>query len=281
VSLLDATPSRPARAGQPAPLVPAVARAVALLDRLAQQRRPQTMTRLAADLGLPKSSVHGLCNTLLALGYLRRLDDGSLAIGARVMSLAEAFLASTDVVREFEALWRDEPPAETAVLTMLDGAEVVYLAVRPGTQPLTLSFTRGMRLPAHLAATGRAMLAALDPAAARARLGGGALAALTPRSLTDRSALADELAATRARGYSTDDEGLRLGVYGLGAAVLDAAGRPIAGVGICLNKTALEPGELARQTQRVIDAAAELSRRLGGSSALAPATPISPTANAA
>lgn len=268
------------RAAGPVPLVPAVARAMALLDRLAQQRRPIHMARLATDLGLPKSSVHGLCNTLLALGYLRRLDDGSLTLGARVMTLAEAFLAGTDVAREFEALWRDQPPEETVVLSVLDGAEVVYLAVRNGTLPLSLAFTRGMRLPAHLAATGRAMLARLAPADLRAQLGTGPLPALTPRSLVEPAALAAELAATRLRGHSTDDEGVRMGVYGLGAAVLDAGGRPIAGVGICLNKTTLEAAELARQTRRVIDAAAELSRRLGGG-VPSPATPTTPPATSA
>lgn len=280
MNALSSPLAAPPRAAVPVPLVPAVARAVALLDRLAQQRRPLTMARLAADLGLPKSSVHGLCNTLLALGYLRRLDDGSLTIGARVMSLAEAFLAGTDVASEFEALWRDRPPEETVVLSVLDGAEVVYIAVRNGSQPLSLAFTRGMRLPAHLAATGRAMLACLAPADAQARLGGGPLAALTPRSQTDPAAALAGLATVRAQGYSSDDEGVRMGVYGLGAAVLDAGGRPVAGVGICLNKTTLDAAELARQTQRVIDAAAELSRRLGGG-APPPATPIHPPATSA
>ena len=248
--------------------MPAVARALALLDRLAEQRRPMSVARLAAELALPKSSVHGLCHTLLALGYLRRQDDGSLVIGPRVMRLAEAFLAGTDVAREFDTLWQAGAPLgtpdETVVLSVLDGAEVVYLAVRNGTRPLNLAFTKGMRLPAHLAATGRAMLALLDPAALPRPLASAPLPALTPRSLTDPAALAAELAATRERGYSIDDEGVRMGVVGLAAAVLDAAGRPLAGVGVCLNKTTLDAAELARQRQRVLDAAALLSQRLGG-----------------
>jgi len=250
------------------PLVPAVARAVALLDRLALQRQPMSMTRLATELALPKSSVHGLCGTLVTLGYLRREADGSVAIGPRVMSLAEAFLAGTDVVHEFDTLWRAgaplQAPDETVVLSMLDGADVVYLAVRNGSKPLSLAFTRGMRLPAHLAATGRAMLALQDPARVRQQLSAAPLAALTPRSLTDPALVAAELAASRERGYSVDDEGVRMGVYGLAAAVLDAGGRPVAGVGVCLNKTTLDAADVARQRQRVVDAAAVLSQRLGG-----------------
>jgi DNA-binding IclR family transcriptional regulator len=248
--------------------VPAVVRAVALLDRLAQQRAPMSMARLAAELALPRSSVHGLCNTLLALGYLRRQGDGQLAIGPRVMSLAEAFIAGTDVAREFESLWQSvapqQAPDETMLLSVLDGGDVIYLATRNGTRPLGMAFNKGMRLPAHLSATGRAMLAFQAPEQVQRLLADAPLRALTPRSLTDAIALAAELDATRQRGYSIDDEGVRLGVYGLAAPVLDAGGRVLAGVGVCLNKAMLDAADLARQRQLVLGTARALSQRLGG-----------------
>ena len=262
-----------------APLVPAVARAMALLDRLAQQRQPMTMARLAADLALPKSSVHGLCTTLLALGYLQRQGDGSVALGARVLDLAEAFVAGIDVAREFDALWNTavppQAPDETVLLSVLDGGEVVYLSARNGTRPLSMAFARGMRLPAHLAATGRAMLAFHDAATAQRQLGSAPLLALTPRSVVEPAALAAELAATRARGYSIDDEGVRLGVYSLAAPVLDAGGRPVAGVGVSLHKATLDAADLARQQQRVVDTARTLSQRLGGCAAAALSSTLS------
>lgn len=248
-------------------LVPAVARAVALLDHLARQRQPMTMARLAADLALPKSSVHGLCNTLLALGYMRRQTDGHLQIGPRVMGLAEAFLAGTDVAREFDALWQQgvRPPEETVLLSVLDGPEVVYLAARNGSRPLGLAFNVGMRLPAHVASTGKAMLAWLPPAAVRQQLGSGPLALLARGGHTDLPTLEQELAQTRERGYSIDDEGVRPGVYCIAAPVLDAGGRPVAGVGICLNKAMLSEEEATQQRQHVLEISQALSQRLGGS----------------
>ena len=83
----------PREAAPVAPLVPAVARALTLLDRLARGREPMTLARLSSELALPKSSVHGLCTTLVSFGYLRRQADGSFLIGPRVMGLAEAFVA--------------------------------------------------------------------------------------------------------------------------------------------------------------------------------------------
>ena len=51
-----------------------------------------TLARLSSELALPKSSVHGLCTTLVSFGYLRRQADGSFLIGPGVMGLAEAFV---------------------------------------------------------------------------------------------------------------------------------------------------------------------------------------------
>lgn len=253
--------------------VPAVERALAVLERLAQQRAPMSLARLAAELALPKSSVHGLCNTLLSHGYLRRQDDGAFRIGPRVMSLAEAFVAGTNVADEFNALWRDAAavPEETVILSVLSGTEVVYIGARNGRRPLGLAFTVGMRLPAHLAATGKAMLAFCPAAQVRQWFGTATLPQMTGKGPKRVGDLLKELAAVREHGHSIDDEGVRTGVYCFGAPVFDAAGQPVAGVGVCLNKAMLGPDGGARHRDAVLRAARLLSERLGA----APGMPVS------
>lgn len=250
--------------------VPAVARALAVMDLLARQRRPMNMAGVATALDLPRSSVHGLCNTLLSFGYLKRGDNGTLQIGPGVMSLAEAFVASTNVASEFDALWRDAgAPEETLILSVLNGAEVVYVGVRNSARPLGLAFNIGMRLPAHLAATGQAMLAWLAPAELQALYPGGEatpLPRLTTGGAGNVGALMAELARTRQRGYSIDDGGVRDGVYALAAPVFDASGRPVASIAVCINKATLDAEQQARQRQVVTQAAARLSARLGARS---------------
>lgn len=271
--------SPPSPARSPA-LVPAVKRALTLLDALAQHRAPMSLGRLASDLALPKSSVHGLCNTLLSFGYLRRLADGGFLIGPRVMGLAEAFVASTDVADEFNAFWKEASaaPEETVILSVLDGPEVVYVAARNGARPLGLAFNVGMRLPAHLAATGKAMLAFHEPEFVRrlfpveplARMAGGGAATLAQ--------LQRELAVTRRRGHSIDDQSVREGVYCIGAPVFDASGRPVAGVGVCVHKARLGQDGADSCLQLVLQVAARLSKRLGAETrdpAPAPAPPAS------
>jgi DNA-binding IclR family transcriptional regulator len=263
-------------------VVPAVQRALSLLDRLAQQREPMSLARLAADLSLPKSSVHGLCSTLLSHGYLRRQDDGAFRLGPRVMSLAEAFVASTGVAQEFNALWPDAAaaPEETVLLSVLNGREVVYIAARQGTRPLGLAFKVGMRLPAWLAATGKVQLAFQSPDTVRGLLGPGPLAPMAGTRPVRMSELMKELTKTRQRGHSIDDEGVRTGVYCIGAPVFDAAGQPVAGLGICVHKVQPEADGLARYRDAVMLAAQALTQRLGGAAPFTEAFAANPASAA-
>jgi len=273
--MLHAAPTFPAAGprtlAKPA-MVPAVARAMALLDLLEKERESMSLARLSASLSLPKSSVHGLCNTLMALGYLRRQDDGGFFIGPRVMGLANAFAAQTTPAQEFDRLWSSlaAAPQETVILSVLDGTDVVYVAVRNGMRPLVLAFSVGMRLPAYRAATGRAMLAFHDEAQVKRLYPMSRLPAFLNQPSMRRSDLLHELALTRERGYGIDDETVRQNVYCMAAPVFNASGEVVAGLGICLQKATLKPRFAAQQRDTVMDVARQLSQRLGAAAATSP-----------
>lgn len=266
---------RPPPSTGAAPLVPAVTRALTLLDHLAQQREPMSLAQLTHELALPKSSVHGLCNTLMSFGYLRRQPDGAFLIGPRVMSLAEAFVSGTDVAQEFNALWTDAgtAPEETVVLSVLSGTDALYVAVRNSARPLGLAFNVGMRLPAYLSGSGRAMLAQRSPEEIRRLYAGGLDGHLTRKGPRDIDGLLKELALTRRRGYSIDDEAVREGVYSFGAPVFDASGQAVAGVAVCINKALLGADRGERHRTAVLAVADTLSQRLGGEVKGAAASP--------
>ncbi len=185
------------------------------------------------------------------------------------MGLAEAFVAGTDVAQEFNALWGTSgiAPEETVLLSVLSGNDALYVAVRNSARPLGLAFNVGMRLPAYLSGSGKAMLAQLPAEEVRRRFTGQLQTRLTNKGPRDIESLLKELALTRKRGYSVDDEAVREGVYSFGAAVFGASGDAVAAIAVCINKAQLGSERGARHRAAALDFAHRLTERLGGETA--------------
>ena len=257
---------RPRTDTVPRGTVPAVARAVRLLDALASSPGAANLGSLAAQLALPKSTVHGLCATLVQTGLVTRFDDGSYRLGPHIMDLAHAFLQRTDLGAEFMRLG-DSPevlPEETLILSVLDGADVVYVGCRNGTRPLALNFRIGLRLPATCTASGKAMLSTLAPERIKALVDQAGLRTLTRKRISGMRALTKQLAQARASGYAVDDEETGEGMICFGAPVFDARGaEAVAGIGVSLLKASTTARQRAQAAEAVRRLAVQLSRCLG------------------
>ena len=247
--------------------VPAVVRASRVLDHLADARDPVTLAALVRDLGLPKSSVHGLLATLTGLDLVRRLPGGEFALGPRVLQWAASYSRQSDIVGAFNELAGriDALRAETVMLAVLDEADVVYLACRPGSRPLAVNFRVGGRFPAAFTSSGKAMFATMTDDAVRARLAGIAWRRLTRQGVASPAALLRQLAAVRDEGHAVDDEETAEGMTCFGAPVF-RAGQPeaVAAVAVSLIKatvTAKRRNETVAAIRALADA---LTERLGG-----------------
>ena len=203
-------------------LAPAVTRAGAILDLLAENAGEAAgPSELARRLGLPKSSIANICNALAEIGLVRRIGTG-FALGRKLAELGGAYLASVDLVQEFYDACRTLPTGsvETVQLAILDGLEMTYLARHDGRQPVRLTSQIGRRLPATVTATGKAALASLDQDDLDRRLAGvWELPVLTPKSIGSVAALRAELTAVRGRGYAMDDEETVEGVVCFGVMI--------------------------------------------------------------
>jgi DNA-binding IclR family transcriptional regulator len=133
----------------------------------------------------------------------------------------------------------------------------------PGRPPLVTDV--GVRLPAHLTASGRALLALLPASQVRAlypstrefvdRHG------LGPHTLSD---LRRVLSETRQRGWATEAGEVTPGLASVAAAVVDHNGHPVAGIALTYpqdDPDAAAPDALPREVRRTADA---LTRRIGG-----------------
>jgi DNA-binding IclR family transcriptional regulator len=244
--------------------VPSVVRAVRILEAVGNAVRPPTLGELARSLGIPKSTTHDLCATLVQERLLVRSADGRFRLGVRVLELYRAYDAASDLSAAFAEVCEELLPRheETLVLSVLDGREVVYVACRNGTQPIAVNYRIGLRLPAHCTATGKAILSALPEEQVRQLFACGELARPTRRSVGSVEELVEELARTRERGYSVDDEETVDGMCCVGAPVYTRSG-VYAGVAFSTVKARLTPNRLEELARQVTRLARRLSERLG------------------
>ncbi|MTV26513.1 IclR family transcriptional regulator [Nitriliruptoraceae bacterium ZYF776] len=250
--------------------VPAATRTVALLRELGRQPRPVPASHLARALDLPRSTVYHLLAVLEREGFVVHLpEERRFGLGVAAFEIGSAYLRHEGLERLARPLLRElvDTVGGTAHLGVLDGRDTLYLVKEQAVRPAVLVTEVGVRLPAHLTASGRALLAGQSPAQ---------LTALYPsrRDLADRTgrgprtlaALRGVLDADRARGWSHEDGEVTDGVASVAAAARDHTGRALASVG--LTARAAELGaDLAAFAAAVRATADRLTGRLGGTPA--------------
>ena len=138
-----------------------LSRGLQVLERIAADPQGRTLGQLAAELGLSRTIVGRLVNTLLAHGLIRRADDGVLTVGLGVLALVRHVHPALGE-RSRELLQRlAEATGATAHLAVADGAESVAVAViEPRSTPYHIAYRVGSRLPVEAGALGRAILSA-------------------------------------------------------------------------------------------------------------------------
>ncbi len=248
--------------------VPAAQQTLDILRLLSAQAGPVPAAVIVRELGLPRSTVYHLLGTLLANGFVTHLpEDRRYALGIAAYELGTGYTRQAPLQRLARVPLADlvDRCGHTAHLAVQHGREVVYVIEEraPGRPPLVTDV--GVRLPAQLTASGRAMLAALPAAQIRALFPDPAAfvlrTAVGPRS---PSALRQLLAEIRRRGWADEDGEVSAGWASVAAAVLDHAGHPVAGVAVTFPSAGLAPARRERLAALVVRTADGLTRRIGG-----------------
>lgn len=246
--------------------VPAATRALQVLKFLATQPEPVALDRIARAVGMPRSSAYHLLNTMIEEGFVVHLPDESrYGLGVAAFEVGTGFARQAPMQRIARRLLAGlvDRVGQSAHLAVPHGRDVLYVLEERAPRRPPLVTDVGVRLPAHLTATGRAVLAALPPAQVRAlfpdRTAFVARNDTGPQSL---SALRAELARTRQQGYSEEHGEVTPGFSSVGVAVLDHNELPIAGIAV----TYPEPDDVdvAAIVGEVTDVARTLGRRVGG-----------------
>jgi DNA-binding IclR family transcriptional regulator len=194
-----------------------------LLERLSAAPERMTFEALQRQSGLPEGELRGRLRQLVERGWVDADADGlSYAIGVGALRPGSAYLSGDRTARLAGPVLsglRDQLD-ESVRLVRLDGPAVVCLASREAAQDRSGPAV-GKRLPALLAASGRAILAARPRAEVDALLAAGAFEAHTVDTIS-RTGLAAVLDEVHAQGYAYERGEVVPGIGCLAAAVPSA-----------------------------------------------------------
>ncbi|WP_205857310.1 IclR family transcriptional regulator [Phytoactinopolyspora endophytica] len=248
--------------------VPALRQGIRVLRHLARHGGPMPAASIAGELDLPRSTVYHLLNELEREGLVVHLpEERRYGLGIGVFELGTAYTRQAPLARLARPLLHKlvDDVGHGAHLAVLHGREVLYLLEERALGSPSLVTGVGVRLPAHLTASGRAILAGLSPAQVRALFP-------DPSAFPDRhgvgprrlSALRPLLAEARRRGYATEDGAVTPGFASVSVAASDHTGYPAAGIAVTFDRDTVPENDWPGLAVRISSVAAELSRRLGG-----------------
>ncbi len=247
---------------------PAVRHALAVLDLLGRSAEPLPAATLARELGIPRSSVYRILATLGEADYVTHdRDQPRFMLGVAAYELAWGYQRQAPLRRVAAPLLPRLVRAvgHTAHFTILHGTDVVYLIEERAPGRASLVTNVGVRLPAEVTASGRAMLAHLSPAQISALYpSAAALVDRTGAGPRTVSELRRELSATRRRGYAREIGSVSPDRSSVAAAVVDRHAHPVAAVAVTFDRIEVPAQEVAATVEQVRRVTAAIVAHLGG-----------------
>jgi len=204
--------------------VPAATSALQVLRYLSGHTEPVPAARIAAAIGLPRSSAYHLLAAMAEEDFVVHYpDDRAWGIGIGAWEVGIGFARQEPLARiaRVPLVQLVDRVQESAHLAILHGTDVLYVIEERARHRPHLVSDVGVRLPAHLTASGRAILASLEPAQVRALYPNrSAFVSRTGSGPNSPAELGRLLSQTRQRGYATEDGEVTPGFSSVAAPIL-------------------------------------------------------------
>ncbi|MET9361243.1 IclR family transcriptional regulator [Streptomyces sp. NPDC006632] len=248
-------------------LVPAVARALDVLELFLESEGSLSAPDVTRRLQLPRTTVHELLTTLAARSYLAPVPEqpGRYRLGVRNHQLGSRYAEQLDLAAEGQQVAREVAQTcdETVHVAILEDTDVIYIAKVDSTHAVRMVSAAGRRLPAHCTSVGKMLLAMVPDADLDARLDGRELVAMTPDSITEPAALRSALAEIRERGTAVEHRESNPDVSCVAAPVRDRTGRVVAALSISVPMIRWSDDREKELAALAEKGAGDLSERLG------------------
>ncbi|HEV3072112.1 MAG TPA: IclR family transcriptional regulator [Solirubrobacteraceae bacterium] len=246
-------------------------RGLAILDCFTPELPIRGIADVADELGMQRSTTHRYMSTLVVLGYLEQVAQRKYRLALRVIDLGMSALNST-TLREHARPYLEELCRQSSYsvsLAVLDGLEIVYIdrvrSPRRGHGNIDLDLAPGARLPSYCTAMGKVLLAYLPyKELSRAVLKELKLVRMGPNTITNKTAMREELERVSDDGLAVNDRELVSELHSIAVPVRDLSGEVMAAMALSANISMIPLGELVDQLgPHLVATADRLSVRLG------------------
>lgn len=237
--------------------------AIDIVEFLYISGKAMSINEISKGLGLYKSTVHRMLNTMKRRGYIHQNEsDLKYSIGSRFYSIG---LLLTDTFRIFDILqpyaWTlSEKYGECIHVSVPDfmaedcPKQISVLKANAGNSVLSATPPLGIPSSSHCSASGKCLMAYTGEAYL-GRYRNCELKKYTNTTITDWETMDQELRKIRADGYAVDREELEEGLMCIAVPMLNAKGEIIAAVsmiGSCLRLNRYKLEDIVRDLYDMI-----------------------------
>ncbi|WP_035875389.1 IclR family transcriptional regulator [Cryobacterium sp. MLB-32] len=251
-------------------------RPLRVLSYLATQANPVPAAQIARAIGSPRSSTFRLLRGMQTLGYVTHLPElKTYALGIAALEIGQAFGIHVPLARFGRPVLERLVMAvgESAHLAVLHGHETLYIHEETARSRAPLVTAKDVRLPTHLTASGRMILAGLGHDQLQALFPANyAFVQRTGRGPRSHAEFLNRLDDVRRRGFAREFGEVTEGLASVAMPVRDRSGRIVAAIAITHAYTVQADPTLPGPAQALVQdsildalqlAARELSHRLG------------------
>src|SRR6476659_2934517 len=249
--------------GESSTMVQSVDRALSILEALARDGEAG-VTEVAAELGVHKSTAFRLLATLEAHRLVEQAGErGRHRLGVGNLRLAGATTARLDLVQEARPVCKQLAAAtgETVNITVRAETSALYLDQVAGSSALQSHNWFGQHIPLHATSNGKVLVSELDDATLKKAV--RELPRYTAATVTTMAKLRAELAVVREQGYAVAVDELETGLTAAAAPIRNAHGDVVASMSVSGPTFRLSSERVEGVLPQLLDAALEVSHRLG------------------
>lgn len=229
---------------------------------------PMGLLELSAELGLNKSTVHRILNSLICMDYVRQ-DSQTLkySLSFKFCRISTQILSQNNMIDLTRPYLKQlaEQTGETIHLVQIDGIHAVYInKVESAHNTVRLVSMVGKSIPLYCSGVGKAMLAEMSDEKIRTIWEQSDIQHLTDYTVTDFDQFSALIEDVRHNGYALDNEENELGVRCIAVSIKGLSGMPSYAISISAPKDRMSDERVDSLKELILTTKSQILNEVSG-----------------